>query len=98
MQAMLGVRFLSKDHKISLVLDEEEITQKPRLQFTVTIREGFPQDTEITAPFFGGKLLALSHYAGTGLELSNTELIIRLLGFDFSAEIYNNKLIMNIIF
>lgn len=93
-----GVLYLSKDSQVNLSLDEDDLQKKPTVILTADIVLDVPGRVDLTEPFFAGKFLILAKYKGTGLEFSNANLMARFLGFDFSAEIKNKKLIVKLIF
>lgn len=93
-----GAVFLSKDTKVSLSIDEDEIQKRLTISVTSDVSGDFPVRVDILEPFFAGKLIVLAKYKGSGLEFSNASLIASYLGFDYSAQIENNKLVVKIIF
>lgn len=96
--AIQGALFLAKDRKVAVNIDEDEILRKPTILITSDAATHLPERIDLLEPFFSGKLLVLSKYAGTGLEISNANLLAKFLGFDFNAEIGNNKVVIKIIF
>jgi len=93
-----GAYFLSNKQKVNLTFDEDENIQKPRIQIVSDFSFSIDNDSLLIEPFFHGELNILSKYQGTGLEISNADLIAKYLGFDFNLRISNNKLLINIIF
>lgn len=93
-----GALYLAKNKKLNLSVDEDEIQKRPTIALTSEVVVGFPQEADLLEPFFAGKLMILAKYKGSGLELSNANLIAGFLGFDYSAQVRNNKLILKIIF
>jgi len=96
--SLRAAHFLSDNSEVNLTFDEDENLMKPRIVITSKLRIKFSDNKSLIDPFFGGNLEILSHYKGSGLELSNANLIANYLGFDFNAQISNNKLVIKIIF
>ncbi len=96
--SLKGALYFSTDETISVSLDEDENVKRPSLLVSVSLKEQMPEMVRIIEPFFAGEIDILSKYRGTGLEISNANLIANFLGFDFDARISNNKLIIKIIF
>jgi hypothetical protein len=93
-----GALYFSKDSSVNLTIDEDENLKRPRILLTVGLKEEFQKVVKILEPFFAGQITALSRYSGTGLEISNANLIAKFLGLDFNAGISNNKLVIKIVF
>lgn len=89
---------LAKERELTISVEEESNTLSPEIVITANAKEEFLKPLNLEEPFFGGRLILLSRFSGTGLELSNAKLIAAYLDFDFSAEISNNKIIIRIIF
>jgi hypothetical protein len=94
--AIRGVFYLSSNGKLNLMFDEDENMKKPTI--TITTRSQFSEEINLLEPFFAGKSIITPKYKGTGLELSNSNLIANYLGFDFNAQIGNNNLVIKITF
>jgi len=95
--AIRGAMYLSKNAHVDIQINEDSVAKKPALLLIAKIKIPTTEKINPIEPFFGGKLIVLSKYKGTGLELSNSNLIARYLGFDFQAEIGNNTFIAKII-
>lgn len=89
---------LSKNKAISMSINLDSSGSHPRLILTTKAKEGLPKNAQLGEEFFGGKLVLLSKYKGSGMELSNAKLLANYLNFDFNAKISNNKVIVEIIF
>ena len=81
-----------------MTLDEDESLKRPRVVLSVDLKDDFSKAIKLLDPFFAGDPTIISKYKGTGLELSNANLIAKFLDFDFDAAISNNKLVIKIIF
>jgi hypothetical protein len=93
-----GALYFSKDASVSLSLDEDENLKRPRVLITVPLKEELPEVIKVVEPFFAGQIETLAKYTGTGLELSNANLIAKFLGFDFNAGIGDNRLVIKVVF
>lgn len=96
--ALKGSLYITKDKSINLTIDEDERVKRPKVLITAALKEELPKDIDLTEPFFSGRIVMLAKCAGSGLEVSNANLIARFLGFDFSAKIGHNKLTVKITF
>ncbi len=94
-----GCLYLTKNQKIQISIDESQTQKAPTLTITANdIKAEVSEKSDLIEPFFGGKLVILSKYKGTGLELSNANLIANFLGFDYEAQVEGKSVTAKIIF
>lgn len=96
--AIRGALYLGQTPQATISVDEDTVQKRPVFIITTDVQTELTERIDLLEPFFAGKLMILSKYRGTGLEISNANLLAKFLGFDFSAEISNNKLVIKIIF
>ena len=97
--ALKATLYFAKGTDVNINSDEDEISKRVSLIITADC-SSFPdiEHVELLEPFFQGKLIILSKYEGSGLEISNANLIAKFLNFDFNAQINNAKLAIKITF
>jgi len=89
---IIGSFYLSSGKGISISLDNGEGNNYLKIVITTDAMDGLPKDMDLSDEFFGGRLVVLSKYKGSGLEISNAKLFCSYLDFDFDARISNNKI------
>lgn len=93
-----GCIFFSVDNKVNISIDQDSVTQKPSILFSIDseVTEGLTGE-DILKPFFGGKILAISKYKGTGLEFSNAFLVSKILNVEITVSIIGKRIMVKMI-